>query len=85
MDVYLMSKVALIYCQSYEYEEVLKAVKKGINLLGGVQQFASPREEILLKPNLLSADPPEKCVTTHPSVFRAVAEVFLASGALVTY
>jgi len=64
---------------------VKAAVERGISLLGGVEIFALKGEKILLKPNLLSASPPEKCVTTHPSLFRAVAETFIAGGAEVSY
>ena len=42
-------------------------------------------QKALLKVNLLAGEAPEKCVTTHPSVFRAVAEVFLSSGASVSW
>lgn len=80
-----MSKVALIRCESYEYNTVLSAVKKGIELIGGPLSFAAPDEKILLKPNLVSADPPERCATTHPSVFKAVAEVFKEAGINLTY
>ncbi|NLY81395.1 MAG: DUF362 domain-containing protein, partial [Clostridiales bacterium] len=80
-----MSKVAIVYCGSYEYTEVKKAVERGFELLGGPSVFACPDEKILLKPNWLSADPPEKCVTTHPSVFRAVAEVLQSEGAKLSY
>lgn len=83
--VYNMSKVALIKCESYDYEKVRSAVKKGLELLGGAEAFVKPGENILLKPNLLSADPPERCVTTHPSVFKAVGEIFKEAGALLTY
>ena len=80
-----MSKVAVIRCESYEYEEVKASVEKGINLLGGVSGFVKAGEKILLKPNWLSADPPEKCVTTHPIVFRAVAEIFKEQGGILSY
>lgn len=80
-----MSKVALIKCTSYDTQSVSEAVKRGFALMGGVQAFAKPGEKILLKPNLLVAEPPEKCVTTHPSVFKAVAECFLEAGAVLTY
>ena len=81
----MKSKVAIIYCGSYEYSEVKAAVERGFSLIGGVSAFVSPNEKILLKPNWLSADPPEKCVTTHPSVFRAVAEVLQKEGAKLSY
>ena len=80
-----MSKVAIIYCGSYEYSEVKKAVERGFDLLGGPSAFLRPDEKILLKPNWLSADPPEKCVTTHPAVFKAVSEVLQSAGARLSY
>ena len=80
-----MSKVAIVYCESYEYSEVKKAVERGFELLGGSMMFVRPNEKILIKPNWLSADPPEKCVTTHPAVFRAVSEVLQSAGAILSY
>lgn len=80
-----MSKVAIIRCESYEYSEVKKAVERGFELLGGSSMFVQPNEKILIKPNWLSADPPEKCVTTHPAVFRAVSEVLQSAGAILSY
>ena len=80
-----MSEVAIIYCGSYEYSEVKMAVERGFALIGGPSAFVRPKEKILLKPNWLSADPPEKCVTTHPSVFKAVSEVLQSAGAELSY
>lgn len=80
-----MSKVAIVECGSYEYGEVKQAVQRGFDLLGGYSVFVRPKEKILLKPNWLSADPPEKCVTTHPAVFKAVAEGLQSVGALLSY
>jgi uncharacterized protein (DUF362 family)/Pyruvate/2-oxoacid:ferredoxin oxidoreductase delta subunit len=80
-----MSKVVLIRCENYDFDEVKKAVGRGIDLLGGPFGFASPDDKILLKPNWLTADPPEKCVTTHPAVFKAVAEIFISAGAKLSY
>jgi uncharacterized protein (DUF362 family) len=75
-----MSKVALIRCEDYEYDHVKEAVQKGIALLGGAGVFAQPNEKILLKPNWIMAVPPERCATTHPAVFKAVAEIFQTYG-----
>ena len=80
-----MSKVALVRCESYEYNKVKEAVKKGIDLIGGMSKFSNKNEKILLKPNLLMGFAPEKCVTTHPSVFKAVAEIFKSNSAKVSY
>lgn len=81
----VLAKVALIKCDSYGYEKVRDAVKRGLDLLGGPLLFAGLGERILLKPNLLSADPPEKASTTHFIVFKAVADILKSTGAELTY
>lgn len=68
-----MSRVAIVRCEDYERARVRDAVAGLFDALGGAARFASADEEILLKPNLLKGAPPEKAVTTHPEVLRAVA------------
>jgi uncharacterized protein (DUF362 family)/Pyruvate/2-oxoacid:ferredoxin oxidoreductase delta subunit len=80
-----MSKVAVVRCENYDFDKVKEAVEKGLVLLGGAETFVSSGERILLKPNLIGADPPEKASTTHPAVFKAVAEVFKSVGANLYY
>ena len=70
------AKVALVRCENYEYEPVSAAVEKGLNLLGGVGQFVKRGEKILLKPNILAGESPDKCIGPHPVVFRTTAEAF---------
>jgi uncharacterized protein (DUF362 family)/Pyruvate/2-oxoacid:ferredoxin oxidoreductase delta subunit len=79
------SKVALIRCDQYDADMVYDAVKRGIDLLGGMENFAKPGEKILLKPNGLSGSPPEKNVTTHPTVFRAAGRLLKEGAATVYY
>lgn len=79
------SIVAAIRCDSYDPAAVQAAVNRGLELLGGAQSFVQTGENILLKPNLLSGRSPERVVTTHPSVFRAVATAFQAAGASLSY
>ena len=81
----MKSKVALIYCSSYDLSEVRTAVSSGIELLGGAGKFVQQGEKIVLKVNLLVGEAPEKCVNTHPTVFKAVAELFAAQGAIIKY
>jgi uncharacterized protein (DUF362 family)/NAD-dependent dihydropyrimidine dehydrogenase PreA subunit len=81
----MKSKVAIVRCNSYEQNEVRKAVSRGLELIGGASQFIQPNEKILLKVNLLVGEVPEKYVTTHPTVFRAVSELFAAAGANLSY
>lgn len=77
--------MALIRCDTYDDNQVFKAVKTGIALLGGVSLFAKPGERIVMKPNILVGSAPDKGVTTHPSVFSAVGKLFKDTGANVYY
>jgi len=79
------SKVALVRCETYDEEEVFKAVQAGLDLLGGISQFTKPGERIVMKPNVLLGTNPQKCVTTHPSVFKATARLLKEAGASVYY
>lgn len=78
-------RVAVIRCEDYEYSGVLKAVQRGIELVGGVSAFARAGENILLKPNLLAGEVPDRAVTVHPSVFKATAEIFRQQGVRLCY
>jgi len=80
-----MAKVAVIKCDTYNYDKVKSAVKKGIELLGGIEKFVSKNEKVLLKPNLLMGFAPEKCTTTHPAVFNAVIELFKEKCSKLSY
>jgi uncharacterized protein (DUF362 family)/ferredoxin len=65
-----------------EYDRAL--VKAGLlrllTPLGGMEHFVKPGERVLIKPNLLSAKPPEAAVTTHPELLRAVIELVQQAG-----
>ena len=79
------STVAIARCADYTREAVLRAVRTGFGMLGGPERFARSGERILLKPNMLAPDPPERCVTTHPTVLRAVGQVLQEAGARVSF
>jgi len=78
------SRVALVACDTYDDMEVYEAVKKGLDLLGGISCLIKPGEKIVLKPNVLIGASPDRCVCTHPAVFRAVGKILLESGTSVT-
>lgn len=82
---WMKSKVAVIKCDNYSEENVRAAVEEGIDLVGGISCFVEPEEKILLKPNMLVGDKPERGTTTHPMVLRSVAEVFRENGASLFY
>jgi uncharacterized protein (DUF362 family)/Pyruvate/2-oxoacid:ferredoxin oxidoreductase delta subunit len=84
-DKQIRSKVALVRCESYDDGAVDKAVAKGIDLLGGISQFVKSGEKIVLKPNILIGSDPEKCVITHPAIFKAVGKQIQKAGVDILY
>lgn len=81
-----MNELSLVKCESYSYDDVYSAVQEGIRLIGGMARFSpGPNKSVLLKPNMLAAEPPGSCATTHPAVFRAVAQLLGETGTAVYY
>jgi uncharacterized protein (DUF362 family)/NAD-dependent dihydropyrimidine dehydrogenase PreA subunit len=56
-----------------------------MDLLGGISKYCSVGERLLLKPNLLLGDRPERGSTTHPLFFKAVAALLQSVGVEVSY
>ncbi len=79
------STVALIGCDTYDDVPVYEAVKTGLDLLGGISHFIKPGERIVMKPNVLFGTNPQKCVSTHPAVFKAVGRLLLEANTNVYY
>ena len=50
--------------------------------LGGMTHFVNKGDKVLLKTNLLSAREPDKAVTTHPAIVRAVARAVIQAGGI---
>ena len=79
------AKVVVIRCDTYADDQVLKAIQTGLDLLGGISVFAKSSERIVMKPNILIGTDPDRGVTTHPAVFRAVGKLLKDAGARVYY
>lgn len=77
-----MTKVSIIRCPDYNQERVFDAVKRAVDLVGGIGSVVKPGMKVLLKPNLLSARLPEEAVDTHPEVVRAVARLVKSAGGI---
>lgn len=71
-------------CGSYAREELETAVRKAIGAIGGITSFIRPGSRVLLKPNLLQGLAPDRCVTTHPEMVRAVSLMCRDLGCRVT-
>jgi len=72
--------ISLAGCPDYDHARVLEALELCLELLGGIGRFVRPGDRVLLKVNLLLGVPPERAVTTHPSVVRAMAELVKRAG-----
>ena len=73
-----MSRVAITRCENYEYRIVQNAVREVI----ASSSFPDCKgRKILIKPNILSDSRPEKGITTHPAVVKALAEECFERGA----
>lgn len=75
-----MSRVSLVRCESYDQPGLGDAVRRAIDLAGGIEAIVKPGQTVLLKPNLLSARSPQKRVTTDPAVVFAVGFLVKEAG-----
>ncbi|HJX13778.1 MAG TPA: DUF362 domain-containing protein [Dehalococcoidales bacterium] len=78
------SRVALVACADYDQRRVYRAMSRGLELIGGISSFVQPGEKILIKPNVLFGVSPDRCVCTHPEVFRAAGRLLAGAGASLT-
>jgi uncharacterized protein (DUF362 family) len=76
-------KVSIVRTNSKpEYDEIYRAVKKALDLIGGIQDIVKPGSLVLINPSWVAA-PVEReagCVTL-PEVPRALADITKAMGA----
>jgi uncharacterized protein (DUF362 family)/ferredoxin len=74
--------VALVKCRSFSYDDraVDDAVRRAVDLVGGIAQFVRPGQRVLIKPNLLMAAAPHRAVCTHPSVVKSVVHLVQEAG-----
>jgi len=73
--------VALVRCGDYDLQKVEQALRRSLELLGGIGQFVKPGKLVILKANLLRAMAPEKVATTHPALVAMTAKLVVEAGA----
>lgn len=80
MNKLTRTKVAIVKVEDGKVEQ---AVREAISLLGGITQFTTDAEEVLLKPNLLSA-PEDKStrdkIRTDPRILEALSNILLENN-----
>ena len=73
-----MNTVAIERCGEYDPGRILKTLENMISETG----FPDVKgKRVLLKPNILSGSAPEKAITTHPALVRAVIRLIKSRGA----
>lgn len=71
----MKSTVAIQRCENYEPENVRQAVAQAVEAAGGFGAIIKPGDRVFLKVNLLNSAPPERAVTTHPEITRAMIQI----------
>lgn len=75
-----MSTVSIATCETYQDDAVEQALITALEPLGGIAAFVKPHDRVFLKVNLLSPAAPDRAVTTHPAVVRALIRVVRSVG-----
>ena len=73
--------VSIVRCDDYGLERTEPAIRRAVDLVGGMASFVQPGQRVLLKPNLVRSMTPDRAATTHPTVVAAVARMVIESGA----
>jgi len=67
--------VSLIKNTAYGRDRLIKDVEKHFEHLGGLEKIIPENAKVVIKPNLVSGEKPEKAVTVHPDLVYAIVEV----------
>ena len=70
-----MSSVVVLTCREYNEDFIYEQLKKGFELLGGVERFLPKNSRVLVNPNTLVGIHPDRAATTHPAVLGAVFRI----------
>jgi len=80
MNREVTSDVSVVRCTDYGREVTMLAIRRAVDMLGGMKKFVKSGDRVLIKPNLLKAASPDSAVTTHPEVVRAVIRLVRECG-----
>ena len=79
------SIVSAVKAHNYNLAELVPAVRKSLELIGGLNSIVKPGSKVFLKINHLSPpSPPEKGIVTHPVFTEAVIILLEETGAEIT-
>jgi uncharacterized protein (DUF362 family)/NAD-dependent dihydropyrimidine dehydrogenase PreA subunit len=72
--------VSLVKCTAYEEKAVEEAVRRSVDLVGGMARYVQPGQRVLLKINLLRSADPAQAITTHPLIVKAAVRLVQEAG-----
>ncbi len=76
------TRVALIHCENYEPARVSQALRRQLDLLGGMGTFVKAGDSVLIKPNFIAPRSHHRSAAqTHPAVIIEVARLLKDCGA----
>ncbi|UCB43215.1 MAG: DUF362 domain-containing protein [Dehalococcoidales bacterium] len=79
------AQVSIVRASQYDLDEILAAVRKGTELIGGLEKVIKAGDRVFVKINHLPpASPPERGIVTHPIFAEAVIELLKEAGADIT-
>jgi uncharacterized protein (DUF362 family) len=74
--------VSIVKCNEHDnYQSIKTAVKRCLDLLGGLEAIVSLGDRVLLKPNILAPKPYTTGATTNPYIVKALVELSKEAGA----
>lgn len=79
-----LGSVVVEKCSDYNDDNILDAISKALDKLGGIEKYVKPGMKVALKPNLVKKKRPEEAATTHPSIIKAVSKLVKNAGGIVT-
>lgn len=61
--------------------DTVAAVKKAVDMIGGISRFVKPGARVVIKPNMSFASGPERAANTHPDVIKTLVLICRQAGA----
>jgi uncharacterized protein (DUF362 family)/NAD-dependent dihydropyrimidine dehydrogenase PreA subunit len=79
------TRVSIVRASSYDIDEIRNAVRRGVELIGGLERIVKTGDRVFVKINHLPpASPPERGIITHPIFVEGVLELLKEAGADIT-
>ncbi len=77
--------VSVVKAQKYNLDELVPALRTGLDLIGGLRAVVKPGDKVFIKINHLPPpSPPERGIVTHPVFTEAVIVLLKEQGAAIT-